>query len=72
MRLISHQQKNFRSALRSLDRRSQPLAHVERTVSEVVGAVREKGDAALLAFAEKFDGVKFKSAKALRVTEAEL
>ncbi|MCB1088936.1 MAG: histidinol dehydrogenase, partial [Verrucomicrobiae bacterium] len=72
MRLISHQQKNFRSALRSLDRRSLPLAHVERTVSEVVGAVREKGDAALLAFAEKFDGVKFKSAKALRVTEAEL
>ncbi|MCB1078824.1 MAG: histidinol dehydrogenase [Verrucomicrobiae bacterium] len=72
MRLISHQQKNFRSALRSLDRRSLPLAHVERTVSEVVGAVREKGDAALLAFAEKFDSVKFKSAKALRVTEAEL
>jgi histidinol dehydrogenase len=72
MRLISHQQKNFRSALRSLDRRAQPLAHVEKTVSEVIAAVRADGDAALLAFAEKFDRVKFKSGKALRVTGAEL
>ncbi len=72
MRVISHQQKNFAAALRKLDRRSQPLAHVEKTVSEVVEAVRKEGDKALLAYAEKFDGVKFRSGKAMRVTEAEL
>ncbi len=72
MRVISHQQKNFAAALRKLDRRSQPLAHVEKTVSEVVEAVRKDGDKALLAYAEKFDGVKFRNGKAMRVTEAEL
>jgi histidinol dehydrogenase len=72
MRLISHQQKNFSAALRQLDRRARPLEHVEKTVAEVIAAVRADGDAALLAFAEKFDSVKFKSGKALRVTEAEL
>ncbi|MCB1229237.1 MAG: histidinol dehydrogenase [Verrucomicrobiae bacterium] len=72
MRVISYQQKNFASALKKLDRRSQPLERVEKTVTEVVGAVRDQGDKALLAYAEKFDGVKFRSGKALRVTEAEL
>jgi histidinol dehydrogenase len=72
MRLISFQQKNFRTALRPLDRRAQPLAHVEKTVSEVIAAVRAEGDAALLTLAEKFDGVRFKNGKAMRVTEAEL
>lgn len=72
MRVISYQQKNFASVLRKLDRRSQPLAHVEKTVTEVVDAVRKDGDKALLAYAEKFDGVKFRSGKAMRVTEAEL
>lgn len=72
MRLISHRQKQYRAALRSLDRRSRPLADVERTVSEVIAAVRREGDAALLACAAKFDGVTFKNGKALRVTAAEL
>lgn len=72
MRVISYQQKNFRSAIRKLDRRAQPLAEVERTVSEVITAVREEGDRALLAFAEKFDGVKFRNGRALRVTDEEL
>lgn len=72
MRVISYQQKNFASALRKLDRRSQPLAHVEKTVTEVIEAVRKDGDKALRAYAEKFDGVKFRSGKAMRVTEAEL
>lgn len=72
MRVISYQQKNFASALRKLDRRSQPLAHVEKTVTEVIEAVRKDGDKALRAYAEKFDGVKFRSGKAMRVTEVEL
>lgn len=72
MRVISYQQKNFRSAIRKLDRRSQPLEQVEKTVSEVIAAVRTDGDKALLAFAEKFDGVTFRNGKAMRVTDAEL
>lgn len=72
MRLVSYQQKNFRTALRALDRRAQPLAHVEQTVGAIIADVRDRGDAALLALAEKFDGVKFKNGAALRVTAAEL
>lgn len=72
MRLISFRQKNFRAALHPLDRRSQPLAHVEKTVSEIIAAVRAEGDTALLTLAEKFDGVRFKNGRALRVTNAEL
>ena len=72
MRVISYKQKNFRTALRKLNRRSQPLAAVEKTVAEIVAAVARDGDKALLACAEKFDGVTFRNGKALRVTEAEL
>lgn len=72
MRLISHEKKNYRAEIATLDRRAQPLARVEKVVTDVIAAVRKEGDAALLAFAEKFDGVKFRSASALRVTEAEL
>lgn len=72
MRVISYRQKNFRTAIRRLDRRSQALDHVEKTVSEVCAAVHKEGDKALLAYAEKFDGVTFRNGKALRVTESEL
>ena len=70
MRLISHEKKNYRAEIATLDRRAQPLARVEKVVTDVIAAVRKEGDAALLAFAEKFDGVKFRSASTLRVTEA--
>ena len=42
---------------------------VKQTVDAVIAEVKTKGDAALFAFTEKFDGVKL---KALRVTEAEM
>ena len=72
MRVISYKQKNFKSALRKLKRRAHPLAEVEKTVARVVNAIRKDGDKALLALGKRFDGVDFKSAKALRVTEQEL
>ena len=72
MRTISYQQKNYRSALRKLSRRSQPSADLEATVSAIISAVRDRGDKALLEFSEKFDRVKFRSGSALRVTDAEL
>ena len=72
MRTISYRQKNYRSALRKLSRRSHPAADLEATVRSIVAAVAERGDKALLEFSEKFDRVKFSSAAALRVSAAEL
>lgn len=46
-------------------------AEQNETVRKIVRAVKEEGDAALLAFTEQFDGMKLE-AGALRVTQAEL
>ncbi len=72
MRVISYQQKNFAAAIKKLSRRSVPLGEVERTVGEVIAAVREKGDQALLDFTARFDKAEFSRAADLRVSEAEL
>ncbi len=72
MRTISYRQKNYQSALRKLSRRAQPSADLEATVKGIVGAVRDRGDKALLELSEKFDKVKFRNGAALRVTDAEL
>ena len=72
MRTISYRQKNFRSALRKLSRRSQPSAELESTVAKIVAAVADRGDKALLELSKKFDRVKFRNGAAMRVTEAEL
>ncbi len=49
--------------------RSLPTASVEGAVSEIIACVKEKKDAALLDYTEKFDGVRLSS---LLVTEEEL
>lgn len=49
--------------------RSVPTADVSGTVSEIIAAVRERGDEALFGYTERFDGVKLSS---LRVTEEEI
>jgi histidinol dehydrogenase len=71
MRILRYNDKNFTATLSALQRKSEPLPHVEQTVREIIGAVRAKGDAALLAYTEKFGGPKLKAA-GLRVTEAEI
>ena len=43
--------------------------NIKQTVDAVIAEIKTKGDAALFAFTEKFDGVKL---KALRVSEAEM
>ncbi len=50
------------------DRRYQPSDQVANTVSEVIDAVRRRGDAALLEFAARFDRVNFASADDLVVS----
>tara|TARA_R110002096_G_scaffold200639_1_gene384592 strand:+ start:3645 stop:4934 length:1290 start_codon:yes stop_codon:yes gene_type:complete len=62
---------NFEEARIALARRYEPLDHVAKTVREVLQAIRERGDDALIEFEEKFDRVRFASAENLRVTEAE-
>ena len=49
--------------------RSTSSAGVEKTVSEIIADVRAKGDKALFAYCEKFDGAKLDS---LAVTKAEI
>ncbi len=61
----------YADALQAFDRRYQPLDEVASTVASVVQAVKERGDEALLEFAEKFDRVKFPSPDRMRVSEAE-
>lgn len=72
MRILRHDQKNFASTLKKLDRRYAPPAGVEAIVKGILDEVREKGDAALIELSNRFDKAGFTSAKQLRVTPAEL
>lgn len=72
MRIIRHTQKNYASAIRKLDRRSAPPAGVEAIVKDIIEDVEKRGDKALIEISNKFDKAGFKTAKDLRVTEAEL
>ncbi|MEM7698746.1 MAG: histidinol dehydrogenase [Verrucomicrobiota bacterium] len=72
MRIIRHTQKNFRSAIRHLDRRSAPPEGVEKIVSDILAKVREQGDAALIDLSNQFDKAGFNHPRELRVSEAEL
>jgi len=70
MRCVRHTDRNYRSFLRKLDRRAGASPEVASTVAEIIAAIGEEGDAALLRFSEKFGGPKL-SAGQLRVTEGE-
>ena len=49
--------------------RTEPTVNVEAIVTEIIAQVRAKGDEALYAYCEKFDGVKL---SALQVTQEEI
>ena len=49
--------------------RTEPTMNVEAIVSDIIAQVRAKGDEALYAYCEKFDGVKL---SALQVTQEEI
>jgi histidinol dehydrogenase len=66
MRILRHTDQDFSKALASLQRKNEPRPEVEASVREIIRAVREKGDAALLELTEKFGGPKL-AAKQLRV-----
>jgi histidinol dehydrogenase len=68
MRIIRHDRPGFAAAIRSLERRSEPHPEVENTVREVLAAVRERGDSAVLEYTAKFGGPRLTPAR-LRVTD---
>ena len=71
MRLISYKDRGFDRALAELNRQAEPRTEVRETVSEIIAAVRKKGDAALLDYSVKFGGPKISPGK-IRVTPAEI
>lgn len=71
MRTLLFPGRAYERWLRSLPRASAPRAAVARQVERVVRAVRDEGDAALLRFGQRFDGVRLTGAK-LRVRPAEI
>ena len=66
MRILRHSDPGFTQAVLSLARRAMPQPHVEQTVREIVAAVHERGDAALIELTKRFGGPLLKPAE-LRV-----
>jgi histidinol dehydrogenase len=71
MRLISYKDRDFSRSIAGLNRQAEPRAEVRETVSEIIAAIRKKGDAALIDYSVKFGGPKL-TASRLRVTPAEI
>jgi histidinol dehydrogenase len=71
MRQISFKDRGFDRVLAELNRQAEPGAEVRGTVSEVIAAIRKKGDAALLDYSAKFGGPRLTPAR-IRVTPAEI
>ncbi len=71
MKLIDTATKSGLAAAKKLDRRADPGTEVCSTVATHLAAVHERGDAALIELAEKFDRVKL-TTKTLAVTQAEI
>jgi histidinol dehydrogenase len=67
MKILRYDEPDFANQLRKLQRQSEPHPQVEKTVRDVLHAVRTEGDSALIEFTERFGGPRLK-AKDLLVT----
>ena len=67
MRILRHTDSDFSANLAALKRHAEAQPQVRATVADVLAAVREKGDSALLDFTERFGGPRL-TAKQLPVT----
>jgi histidinol dehydrogenase len=56
MEILRHTDPGFAESLRKLLRKATPPPGIEETVREILGAVRKKGDAALLEYTRRFGG----------------
>lgn len=72
MNLIRYTESDFAEKCRLMAQKSSLFdPKIEESVRTIINAVRERGNAALLEFIEKYDGVKFDEAQ-ISVTTAEL
>lgn len=71
MRFIKFTDRGFDRTIASLNRLAEPSEEVRETVTEIIAAVRKRGDAALIDFTRKFGGPKLTPAK-IRVSTAEI
>ncbi len=67
MRTLRHTDPDFAASLAALKRHAEPHPQVRKTVQDVLTAVREEGDSALLEFTQRFGGPQL-TAKRLAVT----
>jgi len=61
MKILRFSDPAFAKSLLALKRRSEPLPEVERTVREVIAAIRKDGDKALIELTAKFGGPQLKA-----------
>jgi histidinol dehydrogenase len=71
MKILRHTDPDWQQTLTGLNRRAEASEAVREVVAGVIKAVRERGDAAVLEFTERFDGAKL-SAADLAVSPVEL
>lgn len=62
MRVLRPTDRDYAKRLGALQRRAEAAPEVEQTVREIVAAVRQRGDAALIELTQKFGGPKLKPA----------
>ena len=70
MHILRHKDPQFEKALQVLLRKSIPQPEIQKTVSEILDAVRRRGDAALLEYTAKFGGAKLNAGKLLETRKA--
>ena len=71
MKVLRPKDSDYSAAVTALNRRAEASDAVRDVVTDVIKAVRERGDAAVLELVEKFDGAKLTSAQ-MRVPQAEI
>ncbi len=72
MKIIRHKDKDFAARLRELTAPSSLFdARIEKRAQEIIDAVRARGDAALVEFAQRFDSVQL-APRQFAITPAEL
>ena len=73
LRRLSTRQRDFDAKLAALTRyEAAQDARVERVVKSIIADVRRRGDAAVLAYTRRFDGVKARSVSALEISGRKL
>ena len=60
MRILRHDSPSFRDEIKVLSRRAVASLEVAEAVREILAAVRDQGDLAVLEYTAKFDGPRIK------------